>query len=303
MRKRIRKVLVVTVVVVAVSTAGFFGGWYLIGLRDFPSLEPYRVQYGNQALLARLESGDGDRTSFSFVVLGDSRSNVFIGKQVFAAAAAEKPAMIFDTGDLIRHGTAKEYIEDHIPLLESAGSIPVFCIPGNHDRGPYRDFAAYKALYGGDHFSFDYGPCRFIGFNASETVRIGEDELRFLDRELSKEPPVDYRFVLFHIPPRYFENEITEDPRRGFEWNAEELRELLSRHKVTEVFMGHIHGYATRVMDGVRYTLTAGGGAPFSQQLPPEARIYHYVLIHIGPEGMKREVVYLSQGQWVRRPE
>jgi Icc-related predicted phosphoesterase len=302
MRRRIKRLLVAVIVVAVVSTAGFFGGWHLIGLRSFPSLDPYREQYGNDVLLTKLESQDGDRTSFSFSVLGDSRSNVYIGKQVFAAAASDKPAMIFDTGDLIRHGTAEEYLEHHIPLLEAADPIPVFCIPGNHDRGPYRDFAAYHALYGGDRFSFDYGPCRFVGFNASETVRVSGSELRFLDRELSK-PGVDYRFVFFHIPPKFFESQIVDDARRGFEWNGQELRELLTRHKVDEVFMGHIHGYASKVIDDVRYTLTAGGGAPFSERLPPEARIFHYVMIHVGPEGLKREVVYLSREEWVRRPE
>ena len=65
--------------------------------------------------------------------------------------------------------------------------------------------------------------------------------------------------------------------------------------------MGHIHGYASEVIDGVRYTLTAGGGAPLSERLPEEARIFHYLVIHVGPEGLRQELVYAEEGNWPRR--
>jgi hypothetical protein len=156
-------------------------------------------------------------------------------------------------------------------------------------------------LYDDERFSFDYGPCRFVGFNASEKIRVTGSELDFLEQELSK-PGATYKFVFFHIPPLYFEKEIVVDEaRRGFEWNAEKLRALLTEQNVTEVFMGHIHGYASEVIDGVRYTLTAGAGAPLSGRLPSESRLYNYVIVHVTPDGLRREVVYLRDGEWLRK--
>jgi hypothetical protein len=72
---------------------------------------------------------------------------------------------------------------------------------------------------------------------------------------------------------------------------------------VTEVFMSHIHGYASEVIDGVRYTLTAGAGAPLARRLTKEGQVYHYVVVHIGPNGPRREMVYFHEGTWIRRAD
>ena len=288
--------------VCAVLTVAALSWWVASSPGDLAELAPYAERYNYERLEAGLVGTQDNAESFTFVVLGDTRNNMYVAPDVFRHAAEERPVMIFHTGDLIRGGTVKEYLENHIPLLEIADPVPVFCIPGNHERGDRRDFAAFEALYGGTRFSFDYGPCRFVGFNASEKIRVTAGDLAFLEQELSK-PGATYKFVFFHIPPKYFEGKVATNDRRGFDWNADKLRELLSRHHVNEVFMAHIHGYATAVIDGVRYTLTAGGGAPFSKRLPEEARIFHYMTIHVTPQGLSEELVYRDRdtGDWRRK--
>lgn len=300
MRKAIARLLRVAAVVAVIALLAAAGFWVAISFQRFPELEPYRATYGLDALYQAAASRPPGPEGFSFVVLGDTRSNIYIGEHVFGEAAKEPMSLMFDTGDLIHHGTAEEYLEMHIPLLEKVAPTPVFCVPGNHDRGKYRNFAAYNALYGGERFSFDYGDCRFVGFNANETVRVSRSDLRYLERELSK-PGAKYKFVFFHIPPAYFEKEVVISGSRGFEWNAERLREILVEQKVDEVFMGHIHGYASEVIDGVRYTITAGAGAPLAEQFARENRLYHYVVVHVRPDGLSREVVYMRDGEWERK--
>lgn len=256
----------------------------------FARLAKYRDQYGYDALLRGLDPKTGP---FTFVVLGDSRNNVRVARRVYELAAGESPALIFNTGDIVRHGTAQEFVKNHIPLLAIADPAPVFCVPGNHERGARRDFAGFEALYGGDRFAFDYGPCRFVGFNNSKRAGVTADDLAFLDNALS-ETQAAHKFVFFHEPPAYFEERfVSDDRRRGFEKNADELRALLVRHNVNEVFMAHIHGYASEVIDGVRHTLTAGAGAPLSKRLPPDQRVYNYVVVHVEPDGPRREVRYV----------
>ena len=269
---------------------------------DLELLRPYGEKYNCARLLEKLQEQGPASDTFSFVVFGDSRNNVFVASKVFEQAAKEDPAVIFHTGDIIRGGTVSEFLENFLPLLEITDPVPVFCVPGNHERGERRDFAAYNAIYGTERFSFDYGPCRFVGFNNSEMLRVSGEDLEFLDRELGK-PGAEYKFVFFHIPPAYFEEDVIGDgDPRGFTWNAPELRELLANHKVNEVFMAHIHGYATTVIDGVRYTLTAGAGAPLSKRLPEEARIYHLMVVHVSPDGISQELVRLVPGslEWAR---
>ncbi|HNT88247.1 MAG TPA: metallophosphoesterase family protein, partial [Candidatus Hydrogenedentes bacterium] len=227
--------------------------------RGFDRLAALRAKYGLARLVSDARSRLGDAETFSFVVLGDTRNRKRITAQVYKGAAAEQPLMVFHTGDIVRHGTAREFIENHVALLETiVDPIPMFCVPGNHERGARRDFAAFRALYGDDKFAFDLGPCRFVGFNNSRGRRVTEADLAFLETELAK-PGARHRFVFFHIPPAFFETTFARDARRrGFKENANRLHALFVRHGVTEAFMAHIHGYATTVIDGVRYTLTAG---------------------------------------------
>ena len=283
-------------------TAGFAVWWMMASPGDLKELDPYAAQYAQEALLAKLSDTAQTEEPFTFVVLGDTRNNTVVATAVHEKSLEDTPRFIINTGDLIRGGTVEEYLENYLPALEAVAPIPVFCIPGNHDRGDRRNYAAFKRLFGDTRFSFDYGACRFVGFNACEQVRVSRADLNFLDQELSK-PGAKYKYVFFHIPPKYFEREIATDDRRGFAWNAKALRALLARHKVNEVFMGHIHGYASKVIDGVRYTLTAGGGAPFSARLPDEARIFHYLALHVTPNGVSQELIWMdvAANQWRRQ--
>lgn len=300
--RRSRIALTALALFLAATILGAAGWWVSGSPGDLSLLEPHAKRHAFTKLEALLRETEGSPDTFSFVVLGDTRSNTIIAPQVYEHAARENPVLMVNTGDLIRGGTVSEYLELHIPWCDSVYPIPVFCVPGNHERDGRRSFAAFEKLYGATQFSFDYGACRFVGFNASETIRISSADLEFLEEELSK-PGATYKFVFFHIPPKYFERLIAGDDRRGIAWNADKLHALMVKHDVNEVFMAHIHGYASEVMDGVRYTLTAGGGAPFSERLPQEAHMFHYMLIHVSPEGLHQELVYMEYGttDWCRR--
>lgn len=277
---------------------------YFRAHRGREKLEALRGQYGYPALLKIAQARATNPEDFTFVVLGDTRNKKKTTAMVYERAAAEDPAFICHTGDIIRHGTADEFLENHIALLKRCTpGIPMFCVPGNHERGARRDFAGFKALYGDDTFSFEIGPCRFVGFNNSTRGRVTKADLKFLDTELGR-AGASHKFVFLHIPPVFFEETFAHDKRRrGFRKNAEEMHAMFRRQGVNEVFMAHIHGYATFVRDGVRYTLTAGGGAPLSRRLAPEFRAYNYVAVRVTPGGLQRTVNLCVDGTWQRREE
>jgi len=263
------------------------------GLRQ---LAAYGGKYHLSKRIAALESGKPCR----FVVLGDNRNAIQVPLAIHKQVKTEDPVFMFNTGDLVRFGTAREFIKRYAPLLEIMDPVPIFSVPGNHDRGARNDFAAYRALLGEEQFSFDYGCCRFVGVNNSKRKRMTEDDLAYLERELAKSP-IQYKFVFIHIPPAFFEEGVvTGSRRRGFKKRENEFRTLMTRQQVTEVFMAHIHGYATKEVEGVRYTLTAGAGAPLCKELPQGAQVHHYVLVEAGPRGIRREVVRCIGGEWIR---
>lgn len=239
----------------------------------------------------RSAHSDDGRARVRFAVYGDTRSNRKTAALLMARMAEDNPDAVFHTGDIVRFGTPREFIRNHLDLLSLLKGVPVFCVPGNHDRGFRRKFRAFRVMAGDDRFAFDLGCCRFIGFNNSGRDRVSDEMLSWLDQVLSR-PGAARKFVFFHIPPAFFEAVFAKDRRRrGFRRHADTLHELFRFHGVDEVFMAHIHGFATHVFDGVRYTLTAGGGAPLSGRLERSGQTYHYLVLEAGPEGISRKIV------------
>ncbi len=310
-------------IILAAIAAGFrFGAWFsviaiaavfaawgafrlyrkAVAHRSIEELRPYFERYNVEKLKADAQARDTGRP-FKFVVMGDTRNVYEVGKIVFSQVATEDAAVILNTGDLVRKGTAREYLNCHLPLLELTNPAPMFCVPGNHDRGARNNFAAYNAIYGSERFAFDFGPCTFVGVNNGKRARMESDDVAYLEEHLSKST-AQYKFAVLHIPPAFFEQTfVIVRSHRGFTKWADEMHEVFKQYGVNEVFMGHIHGYASTVIDGVRYTLTAGGGAPLSKRLPKENRAFNYVVVHVGNDGLRREVVQYINGEWVRREE
>lgn len=266
--------------------------------QDLAPLEPYAETENIDALVQRIQRQPVPEDGFSFVVLGDTRSNFFKAREVLTQAASHGPAFILSNGDLVRHGTVEEFIDHHLRLIKEIEPIPYVPVPGNHERGPNYDFAAYKAIYGALEFSFDYGGCRFIGLNNGDRFKLSGSDIRFLENELTK-PAAKHKFVLFHLPPTFLENAVESEDTRGFTWNAERMHKIMREHNVDHVFAGHVHGFATENFDGVQYTITGGAGANLTDKLGEEGNVYNYVLVEVGPDGVTSTVYKEIAGEWV----
>lgn len=268
---------------------------------DLRALRALKPKYAWDAQIETLQNATVPDANCNFVVLGDTRNNVAVSKRLYRKAKELGPDMLFHTGDIVRSGTARELISNHIQVIEKeALPFPVFCVPGNHERGIFYNFAAYNALYGSDRFAFIHNECNFIGFNNSGKKGIGEEELQFLEKSLAQ--PSRFAFVFLHIPPAFFEAAFVLDSRRrGFKKNAGRFHEILCEHHVTEVFFAHIHGYASEVIDGVRYTLTGGGGAPLSRRLDKSNRHYHLINMKLTPSGIERELFFYRDKKWTTK--
>ena len=264
---------------------------------DLDQLVAYAPSHGYAAMIHSLQDQTIPPEGLRFVVLGDTRSNMPVARDIVIRAAKEQPAFILNTGDLVRPATIEQYISYHLPLAKATAPIPHIPVPGNHEIGPNRNFAGFKVLYGDERFSFDYAGCRFVGVNNGDRLRMGHSDLRYLETRLAK-PGAQHKFVIIHIPPDYVKASVG----RGFKWNAGRFRRLMQRMDVDHVFMGHIHGYATEAIDGIPYTITGGGGAPLTDKLGREGNVRNYVVVHVTPDGLQREVVRRVGEEWVRSP-
>jgi len=270
------------------------------GLQELESL---RSRYGYATMISQAAARMPDGPDFGFVVLGDTRKRMRTATKIFAGAKEEEPVVIFHTGDIVRGGTASEYHESLTPLIDQVAPVPVLSVPGNHERGAWRDYAAFKALHGDDQFAFELGNCLFVGINNSTRKGVTDAGMRYLKEALAGSSAT-HKFVFYHIPPKFFEATFVNDrPRRGFTNNEQESHQLFVEHGVTEVFMAHIHGYATATFDGVRYTLTAGGGAKLSPRIAESGRFHHYLVRHVDGDELRRELVRIDGDTMVRSDE
>lgn len=268
---------------------------------ELDRLVPFAETENYDRLIERIHEQPVGDDGFTFVALGDTRSNINIARMVLTEVQKEKPAFIFANGDIVRRGRVEEYEAHHMRLVEMINPIPFITAPGNHERGPNNDFSTFYAVYGNDRFSFDYGGGRFIGFNNCDFGGVSSADLRFLRDELSK-PGADYKFVTFHVPPAYLENAVEYEGSRGFTWNADALHDLMVEFEVDHVFAGHIHGYATETIDGVRYTITGGAGANLAENLGEHGEVHNFVVIRVTPDGLEQEVLKHIDDVWVRSP-
>jgi len=266
---------------------------------DLDRLAEYAASQDYAVLIQAVQARPVGPEGFRFVVLGDTRSNIGMARRVMGRAAEEAPAFILSNGDIVRRGTVDEYVAHHMRLVQEVAPIPVIPAPGNHEEGPNRDFATFRAVYGGERFAFDYAGCRFVGFNNGDRNGVSGGDLEFLAQELGKRGAA-HKFVVMHVPPRYIENYVQSEDGRGFRWNAGKFRKLMADTGVDHVFLGHVHGFATERLDGVRYTITGGGGATLTETLGEAGRAHNFVLVHVAKDGMRAEVLRLEGDQWVR---
>ena len=264
-------------------------------LRDASTKESYT------ALIPAIQSETASNQTLSFVVLGDSRGNREMALRVYSRAAQEKPAFILHTGDIVSHGTEKEYLQYHLPLVHAIAPVRMIPVPGNHEKGPGDDFAGFQALYGAERFAFDAAGSRFVGINDCADDSLTANELEFLKEELSK-PGVKNQFVIMHIPAAFAEQvgKGEGENYRGFTRNADAFHELMVKQHVRGVFFGHDHGFAVRTRDGVPYVITGGAGAGIHSNMDWLGKFHHYVVVHTSARGVTMELVRLEGDRWVR---
>jgi len=294
------KKTIIPLAILLVLVLGYFlYSWLTYEELDLAPLEKYAETENLDTLIAKVQSEPPGPDGFKFVVLGDTRSHFGTAQKVLEQAAKEDPAFILSNGDIVRRGRPSEFIAHHMRLVESIRPIPFITVPGNHEDGPNKEFAAFKAIYGKLNFSFDYGDCRFVGINNADRWGMTWFDLGYLEEQLSK-PGAEHKFVVFHVPPEDLDVYVESEEGRGFTLNSQRFRRLMEEQEVDHVFMGHVHGYATTVTNGVRYTITGGGGASLAKRLPEEGRVHNYVVVHVRPDGLESEVVRLIGDEWVR---
>ena len=155
-----------------------------------------------------------------------------------------RPDVVLATGDLTESGKRREYkrLRDLLAPLQ----MPLYVIPGNHDRRePMREAFAdqwYLPAYGPLHYVIEEHPIRLIGLDTMNDGEAGgvldAERLEWLDAKLALAPKRP-TLIFMHHPP--FRTGIKALDALGFR-GLSELGEIVARNpQVERIVCGHIH--------------------------------------------------------------
>jgi acid phosphatase type 7 len=273
---------------------------------DLEELRPatryrYRVEIGEQSWQGELATAPevGAAVPFSFIVLGDSRSNAEAHRRVIERVSQEVPDFILGTGDMVDDGARQEQWQTFFDVeRELLADNVYFPSVGNHDRqGRGRTADTYRSFFsvpdnGGDserYYSFSYANARVLVLDSNAHSFSLTGQTAWIERELSaarQDPRVRHVFVVMHHPP------FSISLHGGQRDLRERWTPLFEKYGVTAVFSGHDHAYQRAEKNGLRYFVSGGAGAPLYPRSPRASavdkaavqrfeRAYHYLRVSV----------------------
>lgn len=213
-----------------------------------------------------------------FAAYGDCRHQPEIHRKVAKALAASGAKFFLVTGDLTDRPDEDEAwteFRDVVKDLRARG--PYYCSFGDHDSGP-RDLFLKEMGRTKPYFDQVEGDCHV--FVLDSRGKFSEPEQVEWLKKTAGASTSKHKFAVFHHPP------FMIDRDRGKE--ADEIRPnihpFLAQLKFCAAFCGHQHAFYSTARDGVRYVVTAGGGAPLwkidpslGQKGDLSRRFHHFV--------------------------
>jgi len=185
--------------------------------------------------------------SFNFLVVGDIQAGYRILSRKIFPAAKDDCAFAVQTGDLASHADRGHYALILNEIKSSNLAVPLFVIPGNHDRKGNPDlFEHYFKL---KQFYFVWSNCLFIFFDNSLGASY-EQQFQLLEQTLSEnQGKARWTFIFMHRPPVDWDNGA---PRPELKKHAR-FFDLKKRFRIDHVISGHIHDYHMAELDGTTY--------------------------------------------------
>jgi len=219
---------------------------------------------------------------YTFVALGDSRTNAQVWGRIAALAQRQDPAFVLHSGDLVGSGRNDEMWDTDFfrAAPEFFRTLPLFPVLGNHDEDAPLFHRLFDVEKGEPHWSVRIGPALFIGINARASWASGSESVRWLEKVLADSRD-EYVFLVSHYAG--WSSGPGGDARRGvmLDREVEEAQKnivpLLERYRATAMIAGHSHFYErSETPAGLSILISGGAGAPLYDRRPNAAAINPY---------------------------
>lgn len=239
-------------------------------------------------LLLGLVAGCGARkraSALEFAAYGDCRTRTEIHRRLCREMVASGAKFTLVTGDLVETPENPKAWDEFREITRELRSKPYDCAIGDHDGGTGELFL--KEL-GQSRTYYDRKEGDVHIFVLDSRGKFAErEQLEWLEKTAGAST-AKHKFAVFHHPP------FMIDRDRGKEADVirPNIHPLLVKLKFCAAFCGHQHAFYTTRRDGVRYVVTAGGGAHLWKIDPSlgqagdlSRKFYHFVGFKIsGPK-------------------
>ncbi len=271
---------------------------------DVTGLEPktaygYELRVGDAKAAGKFVTAPEGDEPFTFLAYGDSRDDHPAHEAIVQRMMTAPGDFLINTGDMVGNGDSasdwREFFRIEGPLLRDRA---VFACVGNHEllglgSPPWIRYF-HPGYVKGDNrrglfHTMRWGNTRFFFLNAMVSWEKGDD-VTWIQEELARaesEAGLAHRIVVMHHGPSSSGPHGPNETLRRMQIN-----ELFRNKKVDLVLAGHDHFYERGELDGLRYVITGGAGAPL---YPPKRRMqkatlalessHHYVEVSVaGPK-------------------
>ena len=261
-----------------------------VGIKAYTWSNDIHVSQWNYRQIERINRS---QENFTFIVFGDNKNSEKIFNELIERINRENASFAVDDGDIVMEG-GKLYYESFLKQAEKFNK-PLLTVIGNHEiygggRGYYYD------IFGPYYYSFSVGESLFIMLDNANEHYVDPWQMEWLEEQLKAGQNYTYRFVFMHVP--LYDPRVPMDEQPGHSMknmsNARELNALFDRYNVSMLFCGHIHGFFNGTWGKTPYIITAGAGAEMVGGSDPKHYFYHYIKVHVTPNGFKWEVVRLN---------
>lgn len=244
------------------------------------------------------------QNKFTFVAMGDSRSNPEIFKKIMEETITENPAFIISMGDLVEQGgDYKQWHDFFFAVVKDVTcSVPLVSTLGDHeangDNGElFRYFLRKDEPVDKQWFSFDYGNAHIISLD----YRHPEDKemIDWFIKDITSSEK-EWNIVMIHRGAYNMGGHRSE-------WGRGIWPELFSKYNVDLVFAGHSHIYERFLPvkekgadNAVTYITTGGAGAGLYQAVPNRSvmavteSVNHFVVVNIDKNKLEAKAVRMD---------
>ncbi len=225
---------------------------------------------------------------YSFLVCGDPHARTDLLEKIIGQAKEGEFLVI--VGDITTgRGLAEmQMMKDYLDGMD----IRYHVIPGDNDM-PAGDVSVFTAVFGPDHYSFDYQDSHLVFLNdAVQGVGCPSEQLAWLREDVSGMGGEKLVIAFSHVPP----GAPVAMGRDGFQeaetQSAKEMLKVLEQAGAPVLYCGHIHAYMLYSSGPPRVVVTGGAGAePHVSE--PSGGYHHFLRVTVHGDEVSEEVIRL----------